>query len=328
MKLSILIPVYNTGSFLRSCLESCLAQDLILNDEYEIICINDGSTDNSKDILAEYEARGIRVVHQKNQGVSVARNHALTLAEGMYVWFVDSDDYIAVNILKTLMAYLEERQIECLKINYTKTVPEMVLEREQPRPITLQEVPSGNRFPKPGDFVWQFIVSKHVLQQHGIVFNPDMSFAEDSLWFFRIRYHGIPVMRISNVFYYYVERATSACHTINREKYEKSMFAMIESYRQVLSIPSLRKKTDIELHIYSCVQNLLFNALHYPRAQRDMLLNRLRDSGLYPFSILWRRFDLHSGVSYFFICSISLFFPFEPYYKMIWMFVRIIKRTK
>lgn len=95
-KVSIIIPVYNTAPYLRECLDSVINQSL---KEIEIICVNDGSTDNSLDILEEYAAKDKRIIiiNQENQGLSCTRNNALKIAKGEYIQFLDSDDYIDLN---------------------------------------------------------------------------------------------------------------------------------------------------------------------------------------------------------------------------------------
>ena len=88
---SVIIPVYNVGKYLEECLESLLNQTL---ENIEIICINDGSTDNSLSILYEYRKKDKRVivVNKSNGGVSSARNIGLRIARGEYIVFVDADD--------------------------------------------------------------------------------------------------------------------------------------------------------------------------------------------------------------------------------------------
>lgn len=91
-KISIIVPVYNTEQYLRECLDSVLSQTL---QEIEVICINDGSPDNSIGILREYEAKDYRVtvIDKKNEGVAKARNDGMALAKGEFIAFMDSDDY-------------------------------------------------------------------------------------------------------------------------------------------------------------------------------------------------------------------------------------------
>ena len=90
---SIIIPVYNVAPYLRECLDSVIAQTFT---DWEAICVDDGSTDGSGAILDEYAAKDkrFRVIHQKNAGVSVARNAAIELMHGDWFLFVDADDVI------------------------------------------------------------------------------------------------------------------------------------------------------------------------------------------------------------------------------------------
>ena len=92
IKISVIIPVYNAEQYLKQCMESVLGQTL---KEIEIICIDDGSTDNSLNILREYQKKDNRIIifSQENQGAAVARNRGLDLAKGIYVAFMDPDDY-------------------------------------------------------------------------------------------------------------------------------------------------------------------------------------------------------------------------------------------
>lgn len=101
MKVSIIVPVYNTGDYLKKCLDSLLNQTF--NENYEIILINDGSTDNSLEIMNEYAIKygsKIVIINKENEGQAVARNVGISEAKGEYLMFVDSDDYIDENTLQ------------------------------------------------------------------------------------------------------------------------------------------------------------------------------------------------------------------------------------
>lgn len=107
---SVIIPVYNTEEYLRKCLDSILAQRY---KDFEIIVVDDGSTDHSPEILQEYERRTPDIIHvysQENRGQSNARNHALQYAKGEYVAFLDSDDYLAEDYLDVLVRAAESNQ--------------------------------------------------------------------------------------------------------------------------------------------------------------------------------------------------------------------------
>ncbi len=119
VKVSVVIPVYNVAPYLRECLDSCVNQTL---KDIEFICINDGSTDNSLDILNEYAEKDsrFRVYSQQNQGQGIARNTAIEKAEGKYLAFIDPDDWVELNIYERLYNYAEEKEAKVVKFNYTE----------------------------------------------------------------------------------------------------------------------------------------------------------------------------------------------------------------
>lgn len=110
VKYSIVIPVYNGSLYLRKCLESVIVQTY---DSWEAICVDDGSTDGSGAILDEYAARDarIRVIHQKNMGVSAARNAGLDVAKGGWVSFVDADDSVMPDYLESFDKFEDKKDI-------------------------------------------------------------------------------------------------------------------------------------------------------------------------------------------------------------------------
>lgn len=111
--ISIIVPVYNTAPYLPQCLDSLVNQTY---RDIEIICVNDGSTDNSPDILKAYAERDSRilVIHQENLGLSGARNKGLESARGEWVMFVDSDDWIGTDCCKTLLSHTDKQTDVCL----------------------------------------------------------------------------------------------------------------------------------------------------------------------------------------------------------------------
>ncbi|MDC2864547.1 glycosyltransferase [Bacillus sp. BP-3] len=110
IKVSVIIPVYNAGKYITQCVESLLNQTL---EQCEFIFINDGSTDNSREIIEGYKEldRRIILINQENQGVSIARNKGLSVATGEYVGFVDADDYIEGKMYEIL--YNSAKQDDC-----------------------------------------------------------------------------------------------------------------------------------------------------------------------------------------------------------------------
>ena len=101
IKVSVIIPVFNVEKYLNQCLDSVCAQTL---KDIEIICINDGSTDNSYNLLCEYAKLDSRIIiiNQSNKGVSSARNAGVKLARGEFLCFIDSDDYVDSDYLEKL----------------------------------------------------------------------------------------------------------------------------------------------------------------------------------------------------------------------------------
>ena len=99
IKVSLIIPVYNTGKYLKRCLDSVINQTL---KDIEIIIINDGSTDNSDDIIKSYKDKRINYIKQKNMGIGKTRNKGIDISKGEYIGFVDSDDYLDLNFCKHL----------------------------------------------------------------------------------------------------------------------------------------------------------------------------------------------------------------------------------
>ncbi|MCI8417925.1 MAG: glycosyltransferase family 2 protein [Lachnospiraceae bacterium] len=109
VKISIIVPVFNIASYVKKCIESILSQSF---DEYELILVDDGSTDESLKILQDYErlnSKKIKVISQSNQGQGEARNVGIKIAKGEYLLFVDGDDYLAQEAL-TYLAYIVKRE--------------------------------------------------------------------------------------------------------------------------------------------------------------------------------------------------------------------------
>lgn len=105
-QISVIIPVFNVEKFLPQCLDSVTGQTFA---DIEIICIDDGSTDKSPEILSRYADRDprIRIISRTNGGLSAARNAGLKIARGKYIFFIDSDDWIEPNTLEKLFAAAE-----------------------------------------------------------------------------------------------------------------------------------------------------------------------------------------------------------------------------
>ena len=117
-KVSVIIPVYNVEKYLRQCLDSVVNQTL---KDIEIICVDDGSTDNSLKILKEYASKDDRfiIIEQKNKGAGAARNKGLEIANGEYLYFLDSDDFVDLSALEKLNTQIKKCDADiCVCKNY------------------------------------------------------------------------------------------------------------------------------------------------------------------------------------------------------------------
>lgn len=157
VKLSIIVPIYGVEQYLRKCVDSLLAQD-IPSSKYEIILVDDGGHDKCPQICDEYarmnelENEGvrelgkphIRVIHRENGGLSAARNSGIEAAQGEYIMFVDSDDYIEPNVLKGLLAQIERDKLDVLRyrlryVRLLKENDEMSRDKSLNEPRTLND---------------------------------------------------------------------------------------------------------------------------------------------------------------------------------------------
>lgn len=117
VELSIIIPVYNVERYLAKCLDSVLVGNAFTG---QVICVNDGSTDNSAAILEEYTKQypNVEIITQVNSGLSAARNAGIKAAKGDYICFLDSDDYWEPKVLSGLMAQVERDRLDVLRFKY------------------------------------------------------------------------------------------------------------------------------------------------------------------------------------------------------------------
>lgn len=124
MFFSIIVPVYNIASYLDECLDSILQQGF---KDYELILIDDGSTDESGKIIDEYKLKYpniIKVIHQTNSGLSFSRNKGIEEAQGEYIIFIDGDDYISEDCLTSFYTKLNERKVDVLITKITEFFPD------------------------------------------------------------------------------------------------------------------------------------------------------------------------------------------------------------
>ena len=115
-KVSILVPIYNVEKYLSRCIESVLSQDF---RDYELILVDDGSPDRCPQICDEYAKKDsrIKVIHKKNGGLSDARNIGLDIATGEYVMFIDSDDFVDIDMMESMMNNMIDNNVDLVVCN-------------------------------------------------------------------------------------------------------------------------------------------------------------------------------------------------------------------
>ncbi len=122
LKISFILPCYNVEKYIADCLDSLYNQD-IPEEEYEVICVNDCSPDNLRDIVIKYQQihpNLILIDHEVNKRQGGARNTGLNVAKGEYIWFVDPDDYIKPNVIKHLFDLCKKNNLDILQFNYDR----------------------------------------------------------------------------------------------------------------------------------------------------------------------------------------------------------------
>ena len=193
LRLSIIIPFYNVERFISECLDSVFDQDIPLS-EYEVICVNDGSPDHSRDIVLQYMERfpNLRMIeHEKNRKLGTARNTGRTIAKGKYIWNVDSDDQIMPNCLSGMLKICEDNELDVYEFG---TIQFSITQRKElPRiPQTKDVEPGLDYLDRLNAYqvsrmcpVWNKMIRRDFLEENGI-FSPEINMGEDVPYSFRI----------------------------------------------------------------------------------------------------------------------------------------------
>ena len=201
MFLSIVVPVYNAELYLEECLHSLFTQDLPQTD-YEVICVDDGSTDKSGFILKSFSEKhpNLTIITQENSGVATARNTGLSAARGDYIWFVDADDVIQTNILRKLRGILEAADYDQLivggfQFEQVLTSQQMALGRQGNLP---------DNVPGPGAVVWRSLIRRSFLSAHRVNFrHPELTHGEDGQFMFELSLERPTALTIRDTVYFY-----------------------------------------------------------------------------------------------------------------------------
>ena len=209
-KVSIIVPVYNVEKYLRKCLDSLINQTL---KDIEIICVNDGSKDNSPKILEEYAKKDNRiiVINQENAGLSVARNSGIDIAKGEYIGFVDSDDWVDLDFFEKLYYSATSNDADIavggiIRVTGIKKKKFLNFEKETLTDnanlkFELCDVPEKS-------YVTNKIYKTQKLKEINLKFEEGRIF-EDCIFTPQALFYSGKIVTVPNIYYYYLRRGNS-----------------------------------------------------------------------------------------------------------------------
>ena len=270
-KLSVIIPVYNVEDYLRQCLDSIINQSL---EDIQIICVNDGSKDNSLNILNEYAQKDNRIVviSQENQGQGIARNKGLEIANGEIIVFLDPDDWFELNSFEILYNKYKSTNADVIQFNYQKYI-ETNNKYKQINTIKKELHLSNigqdkniafNKFFVSRLMVWDKCYKTEFVKNLGLRFSPN-KIMEDHIFAIGSMLMGNDICCIPNVLYNYRCRIGSSTNKTNNDA-----FCIFDN---LLSIKDFLEKQGLYDNLKDKFQNYAKTVLnwHYVLISQDRL---------------------------------------------------------
>lgn len=211
---SIIVPVYNAKEYLKRCVDSILVQDY---PHFELLLMDDGSTDGSAAICDAYAKQDerVRVIHKKNTGVSDTRNQALDLARGVYIQFLDSDDWIVPEATRLLVQAMEKYDCDMVISDFYRVAGERLAQKgdiEENRVLSRQEF-AACMIENPADFyygvLWNKLYKREIIEENRIRMDVSLSWCEDFLFNLEYIRHCSSFYALQVPIYYYVKRKGS-----------------------------------------------------------------------------------------------------------------------
>ena len=266
-KLSIIIPIYNTGPYLPRCFDSILSQSYT---DFELLLVDDGSTDNSGAICEAYAQKDtrIKVFHKKNGGLSSARNTGLDHAQGEWIYFVDSDDELKPEGLRALVDCISD-DVDCVMGGYeqydldgnlieTEKIHETLTLSKQDSLLVL--FPDYSIHYSYLGYVWIRLFRNRIIQDHELRFDTTIRIKEDALFItlYLCRSNGKTRFTTTPV-YKYIAQANSEMNSLMLRydpKYVSSFDAVVKMYSAIRQLPesfsllSKAAKHDIVHRVY------------------------------------------------------------------------------
>lgn len=300
MLLSIVVPTYNVEKYIANCLESLVKQNIAF-DTYEIIIINDGSTDESARLAEIYSDTysNIHVIHQKNAGLSAARNAGISVAKGKYIYFIDSDDYIATNTLQLVLDTLETYDLDMLGLDIIETAALDITASKNASELTIKDaiVSDGITYIANNNYLnnaWWYVIRLEFLKESQLVF-PEGRLVEDANFTAKLIVAAKKFGWLPLDFYRYFMRPNSIMRRKNVSHvkrlvgdYAKNVFefeAQLKQLRSKNSNPELERCIQrIETRKNSFVFFMLVKSLRYglPKKELEKTISEFKKTDSYP----------------------------------------------
>lgn len=233
---SIIVPIYNAEQYLRRCVDSILNQEYT---DFELLLVNDGSTDASGDICEEYGDRDPRVIviQKENTGVSDSRNRALDRARGKYLQFLDSDDWITPDATRLFVRAAEEYGCDMVISDFYRVVGERLSTKgdiEEEGVLTREEF-AAHMMENPADFyygvLWNKLYRRDIVEEHNLRMDTDINWCEDFMFNLEyIRYAKVFYALHAPIYYYVKRKGSLASQGINISKTVKMKLNVFEYY--------------------------------------------------------------------------------------------------
>lgn len=291
MKLSIIVPIYKVEQYLGKCVDSLINQDLP-SKVYEIILVDDGSPDRCGEICDEYAAShsNVKVIHRENGGLSAARNSGVDVAQGQYIQFVDSDDYLEPNVLGNLVRKMEEDELDILRFNYQNVNEEYkIFEPYKVDKLFVDykdKVCGGITFLTErlgyGCYAWQFIIKRELLEN--CLFKEGVYF-EDTEWTPRLLMKASRVTSTNLMVYNYLMREGSITQSVDEKKKRKVLedkLLLIDSMQEEMK--DVVDKRWFEGVIGQTTLSVLGYVTSNYSSESNLVCKRLQMKGVFPLS--------------------------------------------
>lgn len=293
VKLSVIVPLYNSAAWLPKCLDSLLCQDLD-ESEYEIICVDDGSLDYSKDLAVSYSVGhpNVKVVSQENQGTAGARNTGMKYAVGKYFCFVDPDDYVEKNVYGGLVNRMEEESLDMLRFNYhlvDEQYQEMEKSKMENRFDYSSQLMTGTEYiGKRLDvscYVWAYIYRASLIKDNGI-WCIQGDYIDDTPWLPQVCMKANRLDLTGQKVYYYYQRSEG----LVRAKSPDAMTKKIDGVSVLISTLQHQLKDVVdsgvrqwyESMIAFCTMTLLSMVALSRYQDSDATIKRLKRMEVFP----------------------------------------------